>query len=32
VAEQQSSMPVIGFLGPGSTVSDAYRVTAFAKV
>jgi putative ABC transport system substrate-binding protein len=26
---QQPAMPVIGFLGPGSAQSDAYRVTAF---
>jgi putative ABC transport system substrate-binding protein len=26
---QQPAMPVIGFLGPGSAESDAYRVTAF---
>ncbi len=28
---QQSAMPVIGFLGPGSAQSDAYRVTAFRQ-
>jgi ABC-type uncharacterized transport system substrate-binding protein len=28
---QQASMPVIGFLGPGSAESDAYRVTAFRQ-
>jgi putative ABC transport system substrate-binding protein len=28
---QQPAMPVIGFLGPGSAQSDAYRVTAFRK-
>src|SRR5262245_47697877 len=28
---QQTSMPVIGFLGPGSAQSDAYRVTAFRQ-
>jgi|SRR5262245_9214567 len=28
---QQASMPVIGFLGPGSAQSDAYRVTAFRQ-
>jgi ABC-type uncharacterized transport system substrate-binding protein len=28
---QQSAMPVIGFLGPGSARSDAYRVTAFRQ-
>ena len=28
---QQSTMPVIGFLGPGSAQSDAYRVTAFRQ-
>ena len=26
---QQPAMPVIGFLGPGTAESDAYRVTAF---
>jgi putative ABC transport system substrate-binding protein len=28
---QQAAMPVIGFLGPGSAESDAYRVTAFRQ-
>ena len=28
---QQAAMPVIGFLGPGSAKSDAYRVTAFRQ-
>jgi putative ABC transport system substrate-binding protein len=28
---QQPAMPVIGFLGPGSAQSDAYRVTAFQR-
>src|SRR5260221_2137458 len=28
---QQVSVPVIGFLGPGSAQSDAYRVTAFRQ-
>jgi len=28
---QRSAMPVIGFLGPGSAQSDAYRVTAFRQ-
>src|SRR5262249_16694761 len=28
---QQASIPVIGFLGPGSAQSDAYRVTAFRQ-
>jgi putative ABC transport system substrate-binding protein len=28
---QQPAMPVIGFLGPGSAASDAYRVTAFRQ-
>src|ERR1700675_1209177 len=28
---QQSAMPVIGFLGPGSVESDGYRVTAFGQ-
>jgi putative tryptophan/tyrosine transport system substrate-binding protein len=28
---QQASSPVIGFLGPGSAQSDAYRVTAFRQ-
>jgi len=28
---QQPAMPVIGFLGPGSAESDAYRVTAFRQ-
>jgi len=28
---QQTSVPVIGFLGPGSAQSDAYRVTAFRQ-
>ena len=26
---QQAALPVVGFLGPGSPESDAYRVTAF---
>jgi putative ABC transport system substrate-binding protein len=30
-AAQQSALPVIGFLGPGSAQSDAYRVTAFRQ-
>src|SRR5262249_1674190 len=28
---QQASVPVIGFLGPGSAQSDTYRVTAFRQ-
>jgi len=28
---QQPTMPVIGFLGPGSSESDAYRVTSFKQ-
>src|SRR5262245_56794386 len=28
---QQAALPVIGFLGPGSAQSDAYRVTAFRQ-
>jgi putative tryptophan/tyrosine transport system substrate-binding protein len=28
---QQTAMPVIGFLGPRSAQSDAYRVTAFRQ-
>src|SRR5262245_8733758 len=28
---QQATVPVIGFLGPGSAQSDAYRVTAFRQ-
>ena len=28
---QQATVPVIGFLGPGSAQSDAYRVTAFRR-
>ncbi len=28
---QQVSVPLIGFLGPGSAQSDAYRVTAFRQ-
>ncbi len=28
---QQANMPVIGFLGPGSAESDAYRATAFQQ-
>src|SRR6266851_6236620 len=28
---QQASIPVIGFLGPGSAQSDAYRVAAFRQ-
>jgi len=28
---QQPTMPVIGFLGPGSSESDAYRVTSFQQ-
>jgi putative tryptophan/tyrosine transport system substrate-binding protein len=31
VRAQQASMPVIGFLGPGSAESDAYRVRAFRQ-
>src|SRR5271166_4330180 len=30
-AHAQQPMPVIGFLGPGSAASDAYRVTAFRQ-
>ncbi len=28
---QQATMPVVGFLGPGTPESDAYRVTAFKQ-
>ena len=28
---QQTGMPVVGYLGPGSAVSDAFRVTAFRQ-
>src|SRR5215831_746430 len=28
---QQASVPLIGFLGPGSAQSDTYRVTAFRQ-
>src|SRR3954470_3898016 len=28
---QQAAVPMIGFLGPGSAQSDAYRVTAFRR-
>jgi ABC-type uncharacterized transport system substrate-binding protein len=28
---QQAALPVVGFLGPGSPESDAYRVTAFKQ-
>ena len=28
---QQSSMPVVGYLGPGSAQSDAFRVTGFRQ-
>ena len=28
---QQPAMPVVGYLGPGSAVSDAFRVTAFRQ-
>ncbi len=28
---QQATVPVVGFLGPGSAQSDAYRVTAFQQ-
>src|SRR5262249_13634822 len=28
---QQAAMPVVGFLGPGSPESDAYRVTPFEQ-
>ena len=28
---QQPAMPVVGFLGPNSPESDAYRVTAFKQ-
>jgi putative ABC transport system substrate-binding protein len=31
VRAQQTGMPVIGFLGPGTAESDAYRVTAFRQ-
>jgi len=31
VHAQQPTMPVIGFLGPGSAQSDAYRVAAFQQ-
>jgi putative tryptophan/tyrosine transport system substrate-binding protein len=31
VRAQQSSMPVIGYLGPGSAQSDAFRVTGFRQ-
>jgi len=31
VRAQQPAVPVIGFLGPGSAGSDAYRVTAFRQ-
>ena len=33
VAQAQQTMPVIGFLGPGSgsTASDAYRVTGYIE-
>jgi putative ABC transport system substrate-binding protein len=31
VRAQQPTMPVIGFLGPGSAESDAYRVAAFRQ-
>src|SRR5262249_45247748 len=31
VRAQQSSMPVIGFLGPGSSQSDAFRVTGLRE-
>ena len=28
---QQTPMPIVGFLGPGSPESDAYRVTPFKQ-
>jgi putative ABC transport system substrate-binding protein len=28
---QQAAMPVIGYLGPGSAESDAFRATAFRQ-
>ena len=28
---QQTAMPIVGFLGPGSPASDAYRVTPFKQ-
>jgi putative tryptophan/tyrosine transport system substrate-binding protein len=28
---QQPELPVVGYLGPGSAVSDAFRVTAFRQ-
>jgi putative ABC transport system substrate-binding protein len=28
---QGSAMPVVGYLGPGSAVSDAFRVTGFRQ-
>ena len=31
LSAQQAGMPVIGYLGPGSAESDAYRVTAFRQ-
>jgi putative ABC transport system substrate-binding protein len=31
VRAQQPALPVIGFLGPGSAESDAYRLTAFRQ-
>ena len=31
VLAQQPAMPVIGYLGPGSPETDAFRVTAFRK-
>src|SRR6266566_2616307 len=31
VARAQQALPVVGFLGPGSPESDAYRVTAFKQ-
>jgi ABC-type uncharacterized transport system substrate-binding protein len=30
-AQPQPAMPIVGFLGPGSPESDAYRVTAFKQ-
>src|SRR5262245_2988808 len=30
-AQQPAKVPVVGFLGPGSAQSDAYRVTAFRQ-
>src|SRR5262245_53360472 len=30
-ARAQQPMPVVGFLGPGSAQSDAYRVTGFRQ-